>query len=177
MKSDTQEARERSHRFPFQPEGREAKTTFFKDSVKYVPFLNDGGFHQPRVRRSHRKRSWESPDRQRAASEPHPGPGYLKDTAAKPLQESMEKREKYTVIVPVNNYKPGQFELEMRYKHGRTEQLLSLQRTVEEEKHLISGWRTFIDEDKNLHQAERSKVPFVEVEENLERSRCQLETS
>ena len=89
----------------------------------------------------------------------------------------MEKREKYTVIVPVNNYKPGQFELEMRYKHGRTEQLLSLQRTVEEEKHLISGWRTFIDEDKNLHQAERSKVPFVEVEENLERSRCQLETS
>lgn len=39
------------------------------------------------------------------------------------------------------------------------------------------GWQTFIDEDKHLHQVERSKVPLVEVEENLERSRRQLETS
>lgn len=45
------------------------------------------------------------------------------------------------------------------------------------EKELISCWQTFIDEDKNLRQVERSKVPFVEVEENLERSRRQLETS
>lgn len=29
MKSDTQEARERSHRFPFQPEGRATMTTRF----------------------------------------------------------------------------------------------------------------------------------------------------
>lgn len=41
---------------------------------------------------SHRKRSWESPGRGRAASEPHPGPDYWKDTAAQSLQQSKKKK-------------------------------------------------------------------------------------